>query len=397
MLRTGQVHPDVEAWLDRNAAACELIHRASRKPRFYMPVITAYKPSAICSVLLPPLQKYRSVAKLLQVRALFRMHRGDVTEAWQDMLALHRLARLIDQHPSLVAQMVAVGVDGIASQTGISLATQKTLPDAKKHAILRELASLRPIGRTVEIVDKCERFFVLDTTAMISRQGGLAELRKMQTGPVQPDNVKDTILSLAQVDWNQMLRAVNEHYNRLGAALRETADKGKQARDDAISTVQARCMKRSAKRGNPILLAIGGRLFRTQLTSVFTDTLLFVLTPSLIRCCEMQDRGRIQHDIETIAVALACYHAEHGRRPDKLEDLTPKLVKTIPPDPFTAGPLTYKPRPDGYLLYSVGMDLIDDGGRKEREPVDTPTGRRKMDDIAAQVPPPAPKTMPAEQ
>lgn len=61
----------------------------------------------------------------------------------------------------------------------------------------------------------------------------------------------------------------------------------------------------------------------------------------------------------------------------KLDELAPRYVKAIPLDIFTDKPLTYVPREDGYLLYSVGRNLRDDGGR---------SGTKQADDIAARIP-----------
>jgi len=84
------------------------------------------------------------------------------------------------------------------------------------------------------------------------------------------------------------------------------------------------------------------------------------------------------HEIETLAVALACYHTEHGRWPAKLEEVSPSLMKSIPTDRFSGKPLIYKPRTDGYLLYSVGKNCQDNGGQNIHH-------NSHADDIVAEV------------
>jgi len=64
-------------------------------------------------------------------------------------------------------------------------------------------------------------------------------------------------------------------------------------------------------------------------------------------------------------VALRRYHFAHNRYPDKLAQLVPAYVKSVPVDPFGRGkPLKYKPLDGGkdFLLYSRGPNLRDDGG-----------------------------------
>jgi hypothetical protein len=135
-----------------------------------------------------------------------------------------------------------------------------------------------------------------------------------------------------------------------------------------------------------LLLAYGGRLFRSEFTGAITNVLMGVLTPTFDQACNLEDEARMMHEIETLAVALACYHAENGRWPAELKELCPSPLKTIPTDRFSVKPLVYRPSKDGYLLYSVGKNLRDDGGQREPRSDKISSAARK-DDIAAEVKP----------
>jgi hypothetical protein len=58
-----------------------------------------------------------------------------------------------------------------------------------------------------------------------------------------------------------------------------------------------------------------------------------------------------------------------GRAPDSLSDLVPEFASSIPLDPFDNKPLRYKKLTQGFVIYSIGADFTDDGG-KEKEPGD---------------------------
>jgi hypothetical protein len=63
------------------------------------------------------------------------------------------------------------------------------------------------------------------------------------------------------------------------------------------------------------------------------------------------------------AIALKRYELRHHQLPATLADLTPDLLIAIPTDCMDGHPLRYRPNPDGtYLLYSVGLNGVDDGG-----------------------------------
>lgn len=67
-------------------------------------------------------------------------------------------------------------------------------------------------------------------------------------------------------------------------------------------------------------------------------------------------------------LALRSYQSEQRRVPARLDDLVTNYLSKVPQDPFTAKPLIYLAQGTNWLLYSVGPDGIDDGGR--------PAGRR---------------------
>jgi hypothetical protein len=62
---------------------------------------------------------------------------------------------------------------------------------------------------------------------------------------------------------------------------------------------------------------------------------------------------------------LACrlYKSRTGRYPDSLEALVPGILKEVPIDPFTGKALVYRREGEGFVVYSLGTNEKDDGGR----------------------------------
>jgi hypothetical protein len=70
------------------------------------------------------------------------------------------------------------------------------------------------------------------------------------------------------------------------------------------------------------------------------------------------------HEGVIISLALDLYHREQGRYPESLDELIPQYISTLPYDPFVDRPFGYRlDERDGYILYSVGDDCVDNGGR----------------------------------
>ena len=83
------------------------------------------------------------------------------------------------------------------------------------------------------------------------------------------------------------------------------------------------------------------------------------------------------------ALALEQFRAAHNNRyPAGLSELTPNYLVTILMDPFDGQPLRYRKQDDGYVLYSIGSDLKDDGGK--------PMNGKGGDIVFTVVTPPAP-------
>jgi hypothetical protein len=69
-------------------------------------------------------------------------------------------------------------------------------------------------------------------------------------------------------------------------------------------------------------------------------------------------------DEARIACALERYRLAHGVYPDSLDALAPACIDELPHDIMNGQPYRYQLRPDGtYLLYSVGWNQTDDGGK----------------------------------
>jgi len=69
------------------------------------------------------------------------------------------------------------------------------------------------------------------------------------------------------------------------------------------------------------------------------------------------------------AISLHRYHAKSHSYPTRLEELSPQFLPGPPVDFMDGKPMRYRPGADGqFVLYSVGLDCTDDGGRMPVRP-----------------------------
>jgi len=76
-------------------------------------------------------------------------------------------------------------------------------------------------------------------------------------------------------------------------------------------------------------------------------------------------------------IAAERFRLRTGKLPEKLAQLAPEFVSSVPSDPFDGKPLRFKRLDEGYVLYSVGENGEDDGGSNEEDE----HGRQRSDDV----------------
>jgi hypothetical protein len=62
-------------------------------------------------------------------------------------------------------------------------------------------------------------------------------------------------------------------------------------------------------------------------------------------------------------LALRCYQSDQGHPPARLSELATNYLSRVPEDQFSGQPLIYRAQGTNWLIYSVGPDGVDDGGK----------------------------------
>ena len=184
---------------------------------------------------------------------------------------------------------------------------------------------------------------------------------------------------VASLDWDAILRTGNAWFDRVVAAQRITDRAQRQKELDRVEEK----LKQDALPPAEVIKALRQESGRNNEISKKLMATLIDFSQARIRWMQRhadlhEQRQRNMH----LAFALAAYRGEHNRYPDKLDVLAPKYLAEVPSDLFSGKALIYRPAKNGYLLYSVGLNGRDDGGRSS---ADTPPG----DDLPVRMPLPA--------
>lgn len=82
----------------------------------------------------------------------------------------------------------------------------------------------------------------------------------------------------------------------------------------------------------------------------------------LVRLNRAEARNYASFQGTAVVAAVELCRAEQNAYPATLSELTPNYLATLPEDPFTGNSFRYDLTESGYVLYSPGMDMEDNGG-----------------------------------
>jgi len=87
-----------------------------------------------------------------------------------------------------------------------------------------------------------------------------------------------------------------------------------------------------------------------------------ILLPGMGKLPAQEARASARCRGTMIMAGVELYRTENDAYPASLDGLVPKYLSTLHEDPFTGNSFVYSSTESGYLLYSTGSDMQDDGG-----------------------------------
>jgi hypothetical protein len=358
--------PKLAAWLEGNERPLRLIVQATQRPRSYVPLIARGQFPAMIAILGPGVEQYRDAAGALKTRAMLRLHEGKVDEAWRDLLACHRLARHVGrQGPTVVDVLVASQIEESACSGDAVVAELGRLTAQQAHEFRNDLGDLSRLTDLAEKFHLAERYTFLDSVTTLAREGTDAVAKLGGSGAGDRSYLELLFRCATLCDWDEVLRRGNADYDRLVEAARVPGPS--ERRKALFEFVEGTKRLRDAQKDVESLKSMIGspptESQRATVTRQVGNFFLYVLMPSVLPAAIAEQRAAVRLQLTEVAFALAAYRSDHGNYPEQLAQLVPNYVEEVPSDPFAEGDVRYNRRGGEYLLYSLGMNGEDDGGR----------------------------------
>jgi hypothetical protein len=320
--------------LDERRRALEIARKLAGMPTGRHPIEYRRNP---LETLLPSQQKVRATTHLLQYDAFLRAHDGDLKGALDACRAALNAGRSLGDEPLAVSQLIRIACVVSGCQT-VERVLAQGKPELHDLERLQRLLQEEDAHPTQAVVWRGER--ALQEATFEALESGQIKLDQMVGGLNLEMSPVDRLTFRFRVSYP------NEHAFMLSLMNR------------GVATTQL----------PPHQQAAAEKEITAEVRRLADKTVLIrLLFPALEKVSEAS-RGKQAH-VRCLLVALAVerYRHAHGQWPETLKQLVPEPLSDVPLDPFDGAPLRYRRLADGVIVYSVGVDGVDNGGTLDRD------------------------------
>jgi RNA polymerase sigma factor (sigma-70 family) len=379
-------YPQIAGWLKANEKPLAVVLEATQRPDYHNPMVSNKSGDegwyGLVGALMPGVVKcFREVAPALAARAMLHAGEGRFDAAWEDLLACERLGRLIARGADRDEYVLGIAITQVAADAELALLDCARPTATQARTWQRDLDRLSPIPPLADKVDLGRRFTFLNTV-MLARRHPVKTLRLIEilqghrSPPSANEDREPSPALVASLDWDAILRTGNAWFDRVVAAQRL---KDRAQRQKELDRVEEE-LKHDTMTPADVIKALRQESGHDNAISKKLAAALIDFSGVSIRWMQRhadssEQRQRNVH----LAFALAAYRGEHRRYPDKLDVLAPEYLAEVPSDLFCGKALIYRPSENGYLLYSVGANGLDEGGQGADD-------RPRGDDLAIRMP-----------
>jgi cell division protein FtsL len=292
------------------------------------------------------------VSQALGYRVILNLHDGNSDLAWTNLLAATRLVTAWKVEPTPIAHMVHISM----ADNDFALIWQalqfRPWPDDRLAALQSEW--------------EIPNFFTnLSETMGLERAWNLHRCEQLL---LKPPSGNYGVSDIAK----RLFDHPSEAFQEAGENYQVTHYRGNKVLNDEKNLLQFLWdreleMRRAAQ--SPTWMQIRtqpGITSPPQFKSPSEGTSQYVNVSALSasRLTAFASVAETERRILITAIALERYRGKHGAYPNSLAQLSPEFLKAVPLDFMDGQPLRYRPTADGhFLLYSVGLDCVDDGGK----------------------------------
>ncbi len=313
----------------------------------------------LIGVLLPHLGEFRGFARAL----VFDLHRaaeaGDGERVKEDLLTIIAMGEHVREHPILISDLVGVALLSLEMRQLAWVLTE--YPDVLSDDALIELAHRHATfsGGKIEIQLQGERAVFYDVVQRVYTDDGNGD------GYITASGMKG--LHMFMGGWNIQFEVLQSGKRAVVGPVVTTLIAG---RKDLVEEYDRHMDAFEAAAGKELWEANLDELtarveeLDANLLSRTRYSPIIILMPAIQKAVEAVACARYERDAILVLLAVELHKRRTGAYPQSLNDISATLLPKRGIDPFSQQPFRYKLVDGRPLLYSVGVDRDDDGGRR---------------------------------
>ncbi len=333
----------VRKWLDANRPFMEVWRRGTAKPD------AQYFRAGDVNIftLIPAVHDAREFARLVRLEASRLLAERKTEESWEWLRTSFRMSRHLGRHGWLLERLVGIAAHATASEGMVRWANE---PQTTAELLRRAMRELQDEQKRTPPLSNCLKIEYLSMTSLMQSPTLVSDL-----GGIRFRGSPFLDRTYLFVNGEPEL---SEHVIRyVFANWLAQVDKPRLRRTKQEPTL-------GVFEPDPTILK--PQPTTSELSNYFRESILARLElPAGRQMFIVADREAARDTVLLTVLALELFAREHGHYPEKLEELVPDFLPAVPEDnhapPKT--PLRYKRDADGALIYSVGDNGTDDGGR----------------------------------
>ena len=321
------------------------------------------------SILLPHLAQLRTAARILAVDMFAAAEIGDGERATRDAEAGIALSIHAQEGRFLVNDLVGVAMRRMTLGRMIALLewkpelftdSQLARMQAAATSVPAQLQHLNLDSERLGFNDVVQRMYTDNGNGDGWFRPSLAQMEAlglaMALGETNPDAPGDMTQRMAAASGVILApfaalyvagrRDMLDRYNTIISRYEE----------DASLPLRDFDHSRGAESDNEIETMMGGT------TERWRWCLVSFLTPALGKASRVSAVGRAVCLATATGYAAERYRRAHGAWPNAASDLVPAFMATVPEDPWSGKPVLMSSDADGFRIWSIGRDGVDDRG-----------------------------------
>lgn len=345
---------NIKQWLEDNSRILDLTTEGTKMPYYWPEYHTpADQPNEVISVLMPLLGPFRDIVRALCWRAHLSIEQGEHEVGFSDIVTSYSVGKHLKSGGTLVYQLVG---------TSIEVLTVRAVRDILTgHRISPEILAEFQAKLERQVADedftinfKTEKFFMYDEIQRCFTEdrfgGGHLYLRRI-TGLADPEHFEKYLTTRALL---ASFHVLFTHPNKQES--REMADSLYDFWDKMANKNPAQIRAKGIEPEKEAMEIVKGNI------------LLEILVPAFGRVIQISYWNKIDVEATLVILAILRYGKDTGGYPENLDELASAgYLKTLPLDPYSDKPLVYKKTDDSFMLYSIGGNFTDDGGKIFRD------------------------------